>query len=293
MAVKSKRSVVVLMSLITLGLSLSIERAYAKEFLCDATQASNGNLPLLDSSCPIGTGMWGKHNSQVRASYFWIQCGVYTEPLALSEAKKIYPYIDSDVWAKSEGNVYRCLIGPYKDFAKAKHDLAQVKQLPDYEEAFIRQILNDGPKKNTMSQPAAITSKKQSTVVPNLSSGTSKNSQELNDLGDGVSIRHKIIINGVEYTVPYSLLSNDQFYMEHDLPWNRMSYDMAYNTCDQMGMRLASHNEWQSLLNAKIMMRDKWPMHLPYWGEERAGLFYTGKVKPLKESSLLNIMCVK
>ena len=114
-----------------------------------------------------------------------------------------------------------------------------------------------------------------------------------NELDEGIAIRHKIVIKGVEYTVPYSLFSNDQFYMEHELPWNRMSYDMAYQTCDQMGMRLASNNEWQSLLKANVMMKDKWPMHLPYWGEEKTGLFYTGKVKSLKGSSLLNVMCVK
>ncbi|WP_284192835.1 SPOR domain-containing protein [Vibrio zhanjiangensis] len=292
-AVKSKPSLVTLMSLVILGQFLSVERASAETFLCDATQASKDVLPLLESDCPIGVGMWGKKRPDSNVSQFWIQCGVFSAPLTLNEAKEIYPKIDSDVWAKPEGNVYRCLIGPYKDFSKVKQDLANVKQLPKYEEAFVRQIINDGSKGKGAMQAAAAPSDQRQTSESKAGSKSTTKLAATEELTAGVSIRHKIVINGVEYTVPYSLYSNDQFYMEHELPWNRMSYDMAYQTCEQMGMRLASNNEWQSLLNANVMMKDKWPVHLPYWGEEKTGLFYTGKVKSLKGSSLLNVMCVK
>ncbi|WP_114787863.1 SPOR domain-containing protein [Vibrio tetraodonis] len=289
MVVKSKLSMVVLINLTVLGLTLP-DKAYTQEFLCDARQVSNSSLPLLESDCPIGNGMWGKRKPKPDSSYFWIQCGIYSEPLSLIEAKRIYPSITADVWAKPEGDVYRCLVGPYKNFSNAKQDLARVKRLPDYGQAFIRQVSKGSAQKsNTPPTTKEISTKSQ----PKLDAGSTNQQVVAHERKESMAIRHKIVINGVEYTVPYSLLSNDQFYMEHELPWNRMSYDMAYKTCDQMGMRLASNNEWQSLLKANVMMKDKWPMHLPYWGEEKTGLFYTGKVKSLKGSSLLNVMCVK
>ncbi|BCG16184.1 hypothetical protein HLBS07_00360 [Vibrio alginolyticus] len=32
----------------------------AEEFLCQATQASEKELPMLEKTCPIGNGVWGK-----------------------------------------------------------------------------------------------------------------------------------------------------------------------------------------------------------------------------------------
>ena len=62
---------------------------------------------------------------------------------------KFIPSITTDVWAKPEGNVYRCLVGPYQDFSNAKRDLLRVKRLPEYEQAFIRQISKVKVQKNT------------------------------------------------------------------------------------------------------------------------------------------------
>lgn len=306
MAVKSKRPLVTLMSLAMLALPMLSAPTYAEEFLCDATQASSDTLPVLDAACPIGKGMWGKQKPKGQASYFWIQCGVYGKPLALPEAKKIYQHINSDVWAKPEGKAYRCLIGPYTDFAEAKQDLAKVKKLPEYKEAFVREVVKGAPTAKAAPvtkpaakpkpQPAPKVAQQQTTVIPAPSRPEPKvvpKAEPEQKQDKSVSIRQHTTINGVEYKVPYALFGNDQFYMEHELPWNRMDYEMAYKTCYRMGMRLATAKEWQSLLDAKVMSRDKWPMHLPYWGAERTGLFYSGKVNQLKGTSLLNVMCVK
>ncbi|MDA0120473.1 SPOR domain-containing protein [Vibrio sp. T11.5] len=306
MAVKSKRPLLALMSFAVFALPMLSAPTYAEEFLCDATQASSASLPVLDAACPIGKGMWGKQQPKGQSSYFWIQCGVFGQPLALPEAKQVYQHISTDIWAKQEGNTYRCLIGPYKAFSEAKADLAKVKQLPNYQQAFIREIVKGAPAVKAASVARAVTKSKptpamkvaqqKTTILPPPSKPEPKAAakpQSEPSREKGVSIRQHTIINGVEYKVPYAMFGNDQFYMEHELPWNRMDYEMAYKTCYRMGMRLATANEWQALLNAKVMSRDKWPMHLPYWGAERTGLFYSGKVNQLKGTSLLNVMCVK
>ncbi|MCG9680245.1 MULTISPECIES: SPOR domain-containing protein [Vibrio] len=302
MAVTFRRPLIALMSIAVFALPMQSAPAYAEEFLCDATQASSDTLPLLDAACPIGKGMWGKQKPKGQASYFWIQCGVYGKPLALPEAKKIYQHISADVWAKPEGKAYRCLIGPYKAFSEAKSDLAKVKKLPDYKEAFIREIVKGAPTAKAVpvtksaAKPPTKVAQQKTTVLPAPSKPEPKTLAQAKPeqpRNQGVAIRQHANINGVEYKVPYSMFGNDQFYMEHELPWNRMDYEMAYKTCYRMGMRLATEKEWQALLNADVMSRDKWPMHLPYWGADRIGLFYSGKVNHLKGTSLLNVMCVK
>ncbi|MEI8633736.1 hypothetical protein P4S72_19945 [Vibrio sp. PP-XX7] len=79
----------------------------------DATQASTQELPLLDRTCPIGRGLWGKGIPRKTDSTFWIQCGIYRKPMPLKQAKILYQNISTDVWMKPEAANYRCLIGPY------------------------------------------------------------------------------------------------------------------------------------------------------------------------------------
>ncbi len=38
--------------------------AVAEGFLCNASQASDRQLAVLDTACPIGKGMWGKKSPE-------------------------------------------------------------------------------------------------------------------------------------------------------------------------------------------------------------------------------------
>lgn len=310
MASKPKQSFLKCWSLVAaLALPAISAPALAEEFLCDATQASKNELPLLDKSCPIGQGMWGKTQPKGQESTFWIQCGVFSKPLTVPKAKKLYQHISTDVWAKPEAKAYRCLIGPYQSFAEAKTDLAKVKTEPGYNQAFIREVVMGAPTKSVPAkakpQPkpklepktVAKANQQSTTVIP---APVRAKPEPIKPLAEQpkqrqseLSIRLATTVSGVEYKVPYSMFSDDQFYMEHELPWNRLSYEGAYKTCYRLGMRLATAEEWKALLDSKVMEQQKWPMHLPYWGAERAGLFTSGKVNQLKGSSLLNVMCVK
>lgn len=303
MAMKPFKPLAKVFSASLLCLAVFAAPSQAQDFLCDATQASTQDLPLLDKSCPIGKGLWGKQQPKGDQSNFWIQCGVFAKPLTVKEAKVIYPKITTDVWAKIEGRNARCLIGPYTDFTDAKQDLAKVKTITRYKEAFIREVVKGAVAKKPVAQPQvrnATPAAQAATVItppkpvvepapleaiePPVKS-TARDSE--------ISIRREAMVGDVQLKVPYIMFSDDQFYMEYGLPWNRFDYDGALKVCRQLGMGLPTEEQWQLLLEANIMKANKWPMHLPYWGNKRRGLFTNGKVTQIKGSSLLNIMCAK
>ncbi|UWZ97215.1 SPOR domain-containing protein [Vibrio splendidus] len=304
------------MGLIAASLLVS-SQVNAESVLCDATQASTNQLPQLEQSCPIGKGVWGskapKHHSD--NELFWVQCGLLNKPLSLSRAKPLYEKISTNVWMKPEGGDYRCLIGPYSTFSDARKDLTQVRKVPGYGEAFIRMV----DKSKTSSQPivakaaepkavkpkapvkakveaksaskpvavkqAAVTS---AAAIQTLPSGNASSDNDLE-----IEVRVKVDVAGSQYAIPYLLDHKQQFYMEQGKPWSRLDYDSAKLVCNQVNMKLMSEKQWQSILNSKVMEKQNWPMHLPYWGADKKGLFTNGNVNQLKGSSLLNVMCVK
>lgn len=108
-----------------------------------------------------------------------------------------------------------------------------------------------------------------------------------------VEVRLTASVSGKTYSVPYILDGKQQFYMEQGKPWSRLDYGQAAKTCNDLGMGLMTEQDWQIILGSKVMEQKDWPMHLPYWGAQRKGLFTNGNVTQLKGSSLLNVMCVK
>lgn len=277
--------------------------AEAEQFLCGGTQASTNELPQLNSDCPIGNGLWGKSKPKGKNSTFWIQCGLLNNPMPLSRAKVLYQHISTDVWMKAEGKAMRCLIGPYSDYATAKKELSNVRTENIYKEAFIREVRrgvkdsevvkpvakkNTAPKKATpLVKPAPKATTKPSAVKKSPVANSSADQSSM------ASIRRKATVNGLQYAVPYVMDAKIQFYMEHELAWNRLNYQDAQASCKQQGMRLATEQEWLQLLNSKVMEKDSWPVYLPYWGADNKGLFTTGKINTLKGTSLLNVLCVK
>ncbi|MEZ8604616.1 SPOR domain-containing protein [Vibrio splendidus] len=301
------------MGLIAASLLVS-SQVSAESVLCDATQASTNQLPQLEQSCPIGKGVWGSKAPKRHSDneLFWVQCGLLNKPLSLNRAKPLYEKISTNVWMKPEGGDYRCLIGPYSTFSDARKDLAQVRKVPGYGEAFIRMV----DKSKTSSQPivakpaepkavkpkAPVKPKpapkpvaaKQAAVVTSaaaIQTLPSGNANSDNDLE--IEIRVTANVAGSQYAIPYLLDHQQQFYMEQGKPWSRLDFDSAELVCNQVNMKLMTEKQWQSILSSKVMEKQNWPMHLPYWGADKKGLFTNGNVNQLKGSSLLNVMCVK
>lgn len=279
-----KRPLVNILSISTLLMVMIPAPTLAEEFLCDAIQTSGTQLPLLDKSCPIGNGLWGKQKPKGQGSKFWIQCGIYPKPLSLNRAKRLYQHISTDVWMKPESKEYRCLIGPYVDFSQASSELAKVRKEQGYKDAFIREILNSANVKPSAQKPTAkpveVSAEKRTQAVFTAPVKTDLKPEPkpvVEKKKTEVSIRVQTTLNGKEYKVPYVMFSDELFYMEHDLPWNRMSYDGANKTCRSLGMHLATPADWKVLLDSQVMAKGKWPIHLPYWGQRTQACSTVGK----------------
>ncbi|MGF1752183.1 SPOR domain-containing protein [Vibrio makurazakiensis] len=274
-------------------------QASAESVLCDATQANEGELPQLESSCPIGKGLWGSKQPRgsQEDSLFWIQCGLLSKPLPLAKAKPIYQKISTNVWMKPEAKGYRCLIGPYDTFADAKSELAQVRTLEEYQKSFVR-FVDKSAKRSSNSKPAMVTAPVATTKPVKEMKATAAESVTTypkEQVESEVQVQQRLTasVAGREYMVPYLRDDEHQFYMEHNKPWNRLDYESTKIVCTDQGMRLATEEEWQRLLGSKIMEQGGWPMHLPYWGSQKKGLFANGNVTQLRGTSLLNVLCVK
>ncbi|QMV12885.1 Sporulation related domain protein [Vibrio spartinae] len=286
-----------------------------EEFLCDATQASTQELPTLDSNCPVGEGLWGKSRPRSQNSMFWIQCGIFSQPMPLADAKILYRQISTDVWMKPGANQYRCLIGPYHDIRKARQELKKVRRLQAYHEAFIREVRKpqQGAAKTTTSSKASVAQRRVSqprtprqpstppqpsqaaktpTAQTSNQAATSPSSP-VSTAGEGIVIRKQTVIAGVKYVIPFLGVKASLFYMEYEIPWNRLSYGQANATCQKIGMKMATASQWKRLLASQVMNREQWPLYLPYWGIDKKGMFTSGKVSQLKGSSLLNVLCVQ
>ncbi|MGR5539541.1 SPOR domain-containing protein [Vibrio campbellii] len=280
----------------------------ANEVLCDASQASHKELPVLEQSCPIGKGLWGKKVPQGGNDFFWIQCGLLPKPMPLANAKPIYSKITTDVWMKRENNDYRCLIGPYLDFSEAKEDLHRVKTLPDYKDAFIRIVNKSGAKAQKQTKPAPKPVAKKPEVAPKprasvtrpdtdafkaKSAAVAQSATKSTINSNNVELRLETQWQGVTYAVPYFSDNQNQFYMEHGKPWNRLDYSTSEKVCQVMGMTLATVGEFKALRQSGFMEKNRWPMQLPYWGKDRKGLFADREPNQLTGTSMLNVMCVK
>ncbi|MGP8308030.1 SPOR domain-containing protein [Vibrio sp. YIC-376] len=293
----------------------------ADEFLCQATQATDKELPRLEQTCPIGKGVWGKKVPQSGSDFYWIQCGLLPKPMSLAKAKPIYNKITTDVWMKPESNGYRCLIGPYTDPAKAATDLRGVKTLSSYKEAFIRvvgqgsfnpvkhsvvatkpvvaatsaaSVSAERPITDAFKSPAERSQPKPVMAKPVAAKpAVTDKPKKIAKSNDGIVVRLKTTLQGKAYVVPYLIENHNQFYMEYGKPWNRLNYANSRQICQQLDMSLATPQEFKALRASGVMEKNQWPIQLPYWGAGKNGLFADREPNQLTGTSLLNVMCVK
>ncbi len=112
--------------------------AETQPYVCDSANKVNLPFPVLESECPIGEGLWGRSVSSESDKSFWIQCGFVQSGSLRAVPSNLQQNVSKSIWLKPEIDGDRCLIGPYENFEAASLDLAEVKALPAYKDAFIR-----------------------------------------------------------------------------------------------------------------------------------------------------------
>ncbi len=106
--------------------------------VCDSGSRSESTLPILESECPIGKGVWGQKAPSHEEQSFWIQCG-FVKPGSLRSApRQLQDTVNQPIWLKPDVRGDRCLVGPYQSFENAKQDLLALRSIPSYRDAFIR-----------------------------------------------------------------------------------------------------------------------------------------------------------
>lgn len=287
-----------------------------EEFLCEARQNSKTELPVLSADCPIGNGIWGA-SPQVDDGLFWIQCGLFKEAQTIKQVQPIYNVISTDVWVKAEEKGYRCLIGPYEKYSAANTDLLNLKKLRSYKDSFIRNATSGdsaalakpkankpakkpakkspkkAPKVKSNAAAAAVTAGATSTEPKVMSPKKEIVAEKKGKSEETVVARRDVKIGDKYYVIPFLMDGYDQFYMEYGIAWNRLNYERAMEVCQSQKMNLPSAEEWKMLIDSQVMSKKQWPLHLPYWGQDKQGLFTSGKVTQLTGTSLLNVVCVK
>ncbi len=215
-----------LRSSVLLGVLTVSTNVLADDALCDASQASTNQLPVLAENCPIGNGVWGSKVPESKDAVYWIQCGILETPMPLEQAMPLYSEISSDVWMLPQKTSYRCLIGPYTDVNKAKQDLIEVKRVDGYKDAFIR-VVDRSSKEATTSNSSVSKSAKptgvkaafskpesgQSTIkqpVPQKQSTAPKHVKKAATIpalpttkSSSLSVRLSAQVDGKRYAVPY------------------------------------------------------------------------------------------
>ena len=252
----------------------------AEQVLCEASQASDKELPVLAADCPIGTGLWDYRQAPKLNAHYWIQCGIFDHALTPAQAKTLTQQVATAIWMKSESKGMRCLIGPYAERQTALLELAKVRKIKQYHDAFLRELVPESQSQeaaasNTQLQPKASAEPERSALpLPTASQAKQFQWQD---------VRYYL----PEYSDPDVL-----FYMEHQKAWNRLSYEQALGLCQQQKMQLINEQQWAQLLASKVLEKERWPVLLPYWGQDKKGLFVSGKVTQLRGNSLLNVLCV-
>ncbi|MGR5285894.1 SPOR domain-containing protein [Vibrio maritimus] len=133
-----KTGFAMMVTMLLSGLHMLVVLPVHAAMVCDSGSRSESTLPILESECPIGKGVWGQKAPSHEEQSFWIQCG-FVKPGSLRTApSQLQDTVNQPIWLKPDVGGDRCLVGPYQSFENAKQDLLALRLLPSYRDAFIR-----------------------------------------------------------------------------------------------------------------------------------------------------------
>lgn len=159
---KTRFAVAVAMSSLVLQLVLVFQLLVAvpaqAAVVCDSGSRTGSTLPILESECPIGEGVWGQKIPSAKEQSFWIQCGFVKSGSLRSAPTQLQKLVSQPVWLKPDVEGDRCLVGPYQSVENALRDLRALRSVPRFGDAFIRTIeqrlTTTAPQRVAKTQPS-------------------------------------------------------------------------------------------------------------------------------------------
>ncbi|MGF1706267.1 SPOR domain-containing protein [Enterovibrio baiacu] len=125
-----------------------------------------GTWNVVDETCPIGDGLWGKDPASQQGQ-FWVQCGIVNDlPDAWFSGQLAKSVLANQVMLRKEGETYRCLAGPFEQFSTAKKVRDGMRKQPSMSAAFVREVSTSGEERLTPAPVIEMIAQAPSTLSP-------------------------------------------------------------------------------------------------------------------------------
>lgn len=263
---------------------------------------------IMDPSCPTGEGLWSQIPTQDEGVFF-VQCAFINHFPETWLAKLLKKTVsEKQIILKIEDDKFRCLVGPFYRYSKAKNVMASLHQNAALKSAFIRDLSSH----YSMPTPVAIPISSTATSIGATSNtAIDKTAQPLDPLPVSHSTKNIVTTISEEkddllpastpglkryYFKVAGLLSPkpqlyEPSYITDEYTWWRATLDEANNTCKKNGMTLISTAKLKSLATNE-QTKKLLPNRLPFWVAEQGAFdVMTMQSMKLSSGSLLFVLC--
>lgn len=239
---------------------------------CSVSKQPHG-LPMLTSSCPIGRALYQDISPNVNIDgFYWAQCGASKKPFSSSLLlEKLVSVTRSNLVQAYDGEYYRCLTGPYRQYEDANKVTRYASELLGID-VFVREgqiVEQTFSELNSSAQPKLRAMLSNETVDP--------------------IITNRTVIGNLSYFIPIFHGSSFSFYREKDKVWNRFTYSKAVSACESLNAELVNGRDLEQLSQHESV--GTWPQMLPYWIKGGYVRNFEGEEYSSTKNSKLYLMC--
>jgi len=273
----------------------------------------HSHWPFLDTSCPIGIGLWSKKPDSI-TSQFWVQIAYGSHEPNHHISELIHQYYPKQSFLLKDADHYRALIGRFNSFVQAQQAKKQLAKI-GITESFIRQVHLAKPVKKTkvVEKAPKIIPSYHSSTSPKTSSHKSPSSaaQKIMTYDDIDNTFVTNMINlGFEFShlrfftpqnLPVNAQNTSPFIMENNHFWIGTTWKQASQWCEHFGLTLPTPHQLSLLAKQgqEHLRQHKWPNKFNYWTSNKVNArtyssvnIKTGKVQNSSLNTKLYATCV-
>lgn len=243
---------------------------------CRVSTQQSRDLPVLDSSCPIGRALYQGISPNVNIDgFYWAQCGAGKKSFSSSLLlEKLVSVTRSNLVQAYDGEYYRCLTGPYRKYEDANQVARYASKLLGID-VFVREGQIVKPTSSELNSSALSAQPKQRAILSN---------ETVEPI-----ITNRTVIGDLSYFIPVFHGNSFSFYHEKDKSWNRFTYSKAVSACESLNAKLVNGDDLERL--SKHESLETWPQMLPYWIEGGYIRNFEGEEYSSTKNSKLYLMC--